>query len=340
MAQDLKSGAIQSAWNIPSAQFDVLNDDAQTSRPSRRSRSASTSSASTAPTRASSPSRQGHPVLQDPAFRQALQWAIDKDKIVEIGYNGNANAADTIITRDFYAPDADFHWTPDEPYTFDLDKAQAALDAAGYTDNDGNGVREYKGKDIELCACMRAPSRSRARTAASSSPAGSRTSASTIEYEVIDDGALGDKTVRLRGRRLRPRLRPVHLGLGRRRRPELHPVDLPDQPDRELERLQLVERGVRRALPRAADTARHPGAHRHGAADAGDRLRRVAVHPAGLPARPAGRRHRRLDRVGARQPGEGRLVVQHPDGHATSPCTPGRPRSRKRAATAASSSAS
>ena len=137
------------------------------SRRSRRSPSATTSSASTAPTRRSTRSRPGTRSCTDPAFRRALQWAVDKDKIVEIGYNGNANAADTIITKDFYAPDADYHWTPEEPYTFDLERAKQELDAAGYTDNDGNGIREYKGKDIEPCACTRAPSRSRARTAAS-----------------------------------------------------------------------------------------------------------------------------------------------------------------------------
>jgi peptide/nickel transport system substrate-binding protein len=197
MAQDLKTGAIASAWNIPSAQFDSLNDEAKLE-------------AITAVTigfdqlgfncadQEIYPKSKGHPVLQDPAFRQALQWAIDKDKIVEIGYNGNAGAADTIITRDFYAPDADYHWTPDEPYTFDLDKARAALDAAGYTDNDGNGVREYKGKDIEL--------RLYARTESVESQNCGKLITGWLEdigldirYEVIDDGALGDKQYNYEG---------------------------------------------------------------------------------------------------------------------------------------------
>ena len=58
------------------------------------------------------PKSTGHPVLQDPAFRSALQWAVDKDKLFSIGYNGNAAPAETIVTRDYYSKAADYHWTP------------------------------------------------------------------------------------------------------------------------------------------------------------------------------------------------------------------------------------
>ena len=57
---------------------------------------------------------------------------------------------------DFYAPESDYHWEPPagdpNTYTFDLERAKQELDAAGYTDNDGNGVREYKGKDDRAAA--------------------------------------------------------------------------------------------------------------------------------------------------------------------------------------------
>ena len=90
--------------------------------------------------------------MQDPAFRQALQWAVDNEKIVAIAYSGEALPADTIINRDFYAKTADYQWTPpaDQACTFDLEEAKAALYAAGCTDGDGHGTREYKGKDIKL----------------------------------------------------------------------------------------------------------------------------------------------------------------------------------------------
>lgn len=191
MAQDLKSGAIQSAWNIPEAQFETLNNT-----PGLEAIEAVTIGldelAFNCADQREYPKSKGHPVLQDPAFRQALQWAIDKEKIVAFAYSGHAAPADSLLTRDFYAPDQDFYWPLDDPYTFDLDKAKAALDAAGYVDSNGNGVREYKGKDISL--------RLYARTESTNSQKCGRLITGwfkdiglDIKFEVIDDGALGDK---------------------------------------------------------------------------------------------------------------------------------------------------
>ena len=140
------------------------------------------------------PKSTGHPVLTDPAFRQALQWAIDKDKIVSIGYNNNAAPADTIVTRDYYSDSADYHWTPpaDQAYTFDLEKAKAALDAAGYTDSDGNGIREYEGKDITLGLYARAES-TESQNCGKLITGWFEQIGLDIDYEVIDDSALTDK---------------------------------------------------------------------------------------------------------------------------------------------------
>ena len=191
MAQDLKTGAIQSAWNIPSAQFDPLNNE-----PDLEAIRAVTIGFDqlgfNCADQKKFPKSTGHPVLQDPAFRTALQWAVDKDKIVSIGYSGNAAAADTILTRDFYPPDADFHLTPEDPYTFDLEKAKAALDAAGYTDGDGNGIREYEGKDITLRLYARTES-TESQNCGKLITGWFEDVGLDIDYEVIDDGALGDK---------------------------------------------------------------------------------------------------------------------------------------------------
>ena len=101
MAQDLKTGAIQTGWNIPSAQLDSLNNE-----PDLEAIRAVTIGFDqlgfNCADQEKFPKSTGHPVLQDPAFRTALQWAVDKEKIVSIGYSGNAAAADTILTRDFY----------------------------------------------------------------------------------------------------------------------------------------------------------------------------------------------------------------------------------------------
>jgi peptide/nickel transport system substrate-binding protein len=197
MAQDLKTGAIQSGWDIPAAQFDALNNE-----PDLESIRAVTIGLAelgfNCADKTVYPKSTGHPVLQDPAFRSALQWAVDKDKIVSIGYNGNAAPGDTLLTRDFYAADADYHLTPENPYTFDLEKAKAALDEAGYTDGDGNGIREYKGKDITLRLYARTES-PESQNCGKLITGWFEDVGLDIDYEVIDDGALGDKQYNYEG---------------------------------------------------------------------------------------------------------------------------------------------
>jgi peptide/nickel transport system substrate-binding protein len=193
MAQDLRAGTIQSAWNIPAAQFDSLDDD-----PDLESIRAVTVGYEELGFNCADkrvyPKSTGHPVLQDPAFRRALQWAIDKDKIVSLVHGGNAAPADTIVTGGYYSSEADYHWAPpaEQAYVFDLERARAALDQAGYTDGDGNGIREHKGQDIKL--------RLHARTESATSQTCGKLITGwfeaiglDIDYEVIDEGALGDR---------------------------------------------------------------------------------------------------------------------------------------------------
>ena len=84
-----------------------------------------------------------HPALLDPKVRRAIAYAIDKQTIVDKVYSGNAQPATSI------AASADPKWIPDIPksqqYTFDLAKANALLDAAGYKDTNGDGIREMPG---------------------------------------------------------------------------------------------------------------------------------------------------------------------------------------------------
>ncbi len=76
------------------------------------------------------PLGDGHPALQDPAFRHALGYALDNDRLVESAYQGAAVSGDTFIPSAYES----YRWEPpeDEAFTFDLDKAGELLDEAGY----------------------------------------------------------------------------------------------------------------------------------------------------------------------------------------------------------------
>ena len=80
----------------------------------------------------------GHPALRDLEVRQALSKAVDKQQIIDVAQLGYASPGLTLIPRGL-GP-----WYADgvEDYAFDLDAARQQLEAAGYTDSDGDGVRE------------------------------------------------------------------------------------------------------------------------------------------------------------------------------------------------------
>ncbi|MER7501024.1 ABC transporter substrate-binding protein [Nonomuraea pusilla] len=85
------------------------------------------------------PIGDGHPALKDPKVRQALHYAIDKQKIVAEVQNGLARPADGSIIPPMFK---DFFWeaTGDEKVTYDPAKANQILDDAGYKKG-SDGVR-------------------------------------------------------------------------------------------------------------------------------------------------------------------------------------------------------
>ena len=76
------------------------------------------------------PLGDGHEALKDPAFRYALNFAMDRDQLIEKAYQGAGDPADTIVPALY----GDFHWDPpaEDAFTFDLDKADELLTEAGY----------------------------------------------------------------------------------------------------------------------------------------------------------------------------------------------------------------
>jgi peptide/nickel transport system substrate-binding protein len=95
-----------------------------------------------------SPDSLGNPVLLDQKFRHALNWAVDREKIVSIAFFGQAATGSTLMP-----PYSNYYWQvpASEQYTYDPGKAKAELAAAGYKDTDGDGYVETKaGKPLDL----------------------------------------------------------------------------------------------------------------------------------------------------------------------------------------------
>ena len=95
------------------------------------------------------PASKGNPLLLDVAIRQAVNYAIDKQSIVDTSMGGLAEAGTSLISPvqgiwHYQVPE-------DQQYTYDPEKAKQLLEDAGYSDTDGDGVREdAKGNKLEF----------------------------------------------------------------------------------------------------------------------------------------------------------------------------------------------
>ncbi len=90
-------------------------------------------------------------MLTDPKFRQALNWAVDRQRISDIAYNGFSAPGTSVISGGYYESPPDWHWEPTaaQKYGFDLAKAGQMLTAAGYPLVNGKRV-DKQGKPITL----------------------------------------------------------------------------------------------------------------------------------------------------------------------------------------------
>ncbi|MBC7165492.1 MAG: peptide ABC transporter substrate-binding protein [Roseovarius sp.] len=92
-----------------------------------------------------STAKHPHPILTDPAVRKALSMAIDRALLTEIGY-GKAGrpTCNWVPGPEIYASDNT------ECLTQDIEGAKALLDGAGWTDSNGDGVRDKDGVKLSL----------------------------------------------------------------------------------------------------------------------------------------------------------------------------------------------
>jgi len=188
MTQDLLSGTVDAAWGIPSAQFPKVG-----SSEGMEAIAYNLLTWDYLSMNCYTGESRGNPVLKDVAFRQALNWGIDRQRIVDLAWAGMGAPGSTIMTPDSWV-DPDFHWQPpaDQLFVYDPAKAKDLLDAAGYKDADGDGIREGKdGKPIELRLWARAESPESQKTG-SLLTGWFRDLGLKIEYRVVDDGIYYD----------------------------------------------------------------------------------------------------------------------------------------------------
>ena len=143
MAQDLRLGNIDAAVDVPFAEFRALS----TAPNIQTNKGAAWQFSELAFNCYASPNSKGNPVLRDQTFRQALNYAIDRNKIVATAFNGYAQPGSSLIVP--YSP---YHWQPpaSDMFTYDPAKANQMLDAAGYKKG-ADGYRTTKqGKPLTL----------------------------------------------------------------------------------------------------------------------------------------------------------------------------------------------
>ena len=144
MVQALKSGELDYIRGVGADQFDALAGDPNIKTAEGFSNGYTYLSFNT---RGNTKGYHGSTsALSDVAFRDALGFAIDRQKLVDATLNGHGVPGTTHVPP-YHVK---WHVEPDHPRTFDIAEANRRLDAAGYVRN-ANGDRvDKEGKEIVL----------------------------------------------------------------------------------------------------------------------------------------------------------------------------------------------
>ena len=92
-----------------------------------------------------STAKHPHPILSDLRVRKALSMAIDRNLLVEVGYGQAGRATCNLVPApQIYASDNT------DCLTQDIEGAKALLEEAGWTDTNGDGIRDKDGMKLSL----------------------------------------------------------------------------------------------------------------------------------------------------------------------------------------------
>ncbi|HXY27428.1 MAG TPA: ABC transporter substrate-binding protein, partial [Acidimicrobiales bacterium] len=145
MGQALRSGEVDIIPQVPPTVFDGLNGAASVKTLALPSFSFHHIGFNVS----TNPKSGGNPLLRQLVVRQALEYATDRNQLVQLCLAGHGKPGDTIVPAGL----ADWHLAipPDQQLNANPAKAKQLLDAAGYIDRDNSGVRSTSdGKKLEF----------------------------------------------------------------------------------------------------------------------------------------------------------------------------------------------
>lgn len=83
--------------------------------------------------------------FNDKKVRQAINYAIDRETIVNSVLSGYGTTAEGLFPPQFYWANKDI-----APYNYDTEKAKSLLNEAGWVDSNGDGIRDKNGKPLKI----------------------------------------------------------------------------------------------------------------------------------------------------------------------------------------------
>lgn len=183
--------------------------------------------------------------LLDPAFRDALGYAIDKQQLLDRILGGYGTPGTSIVPPVL----GQWYTAPTDVRAFSIDTAKQKLDAAGYA-LDASGARlDKEGKPIVLRLVMPDSDANYPKEGQFITDwfgqLGVKVNPKTYDSATLTDLMLPPRS---RRRRQQGRLRHVPLGLGGEPGPEHPPGHLQVRRDRELVGQQLVRQALRRPV--------------------------------------------------------------------------------------------
>ncbi|MFN2520757.1 MAG: peptide ABC transporter substrate-binding protein, partial [Candidatus Limnocylindria bacterium] len=130
-------------------------------------------------------------LFRDRGVRQAIATAIDRGRVMQVSIDGRGTLADEFV------PSSSWAYVKDVTrYSYSLASAKAMLDAAGWTDHDGDGVRDRDGVSLNFSVTTSDES---ARVTAGLQIVGDLNAAGMkVDLVTLPFGELVDKTARQR----------------------------------------------------------------------------------------------------------------------------------------------